>query len=322
MSVLKEFLGWHYLSVYLFQAPQRASLATLHNCVFITSVWEIPGLRREKRANKQKPRWMYDSEAALFKLKLFSCWPAGFNLSEQFFRRYSERTFRMEKAAENTIYDALPRGRSINQDPLHCSADAYCNPRLQFKGRMMDNITWPCIIIDFHWALSSASLKTLSAGHERSAISSLKRSLEGKNCRSLHVQLSSRQMVRKKKILLCDCQKSKATTGIFFTKPRQRDADQKPGPQSLFFAGSTADWTFSHWKEQSRAGNAKTDERRWRESLYFFFPYLCGLPLLWRDFILHPALCWRCWMSIMESVERGRGWRRETRTLTPMQMDK
>lgn len=127
----------------------------------------------------------------------------------------------------------------------------------------------------------------------------------------------------KKNILLCDCQKSKATTGIFLTKPRQRDADQKPGPESLFFAGFTADWTFSHWKEQSRAGNAKTDERRWRELLYFF-PYLCGLPLLWRDFILHPALCWCCWMSIMESVERGRGgrWRRETRTLTPMQMDK
>lgn len=156
MSVLKEFLGWHYLSVYLFQAPQRALVTTLHNCVFITSVWEIPGLRREKRANKQKPRWMYDSEVALFKLKLFSCWPAEFNLSEQFFRRYSERTFRMAKAAENIIYDALPRGRSINQDPLHCSTDAYCNPRLQFKGRMMDNITWPCIIIDFHWALSSA----------------------------------------------------------------------------------------------------------------------------------------------------------------------
>lgn len=248
---------------------------------------------------------MWGSKVVLFKVKSFHCRSAEFKLRKQFSQRYFERTFLMKQ--QNTFLkerDVLARGRSINHHPLHCSAGAYCKPFLQSKGRMMDNITRPCIIMDYHWARSSAELKTISAGHERSAISWLKCSSEGKNHQSLHVQFSTDRRWAKKicSIIAGRAKHLLARRGPNLSSRRPIGSDQI-GPGSLFFAGSTVDGQFLHWEEQSRSTDAKTDEWRCRE-LLFFYPSSAMISFL------HPAPCWCCWMSIMESAAGDRGRRR------------
>lgn len=172
-------------------------------------------------------------------------------------------TFRM-KAAEII---ARIRARSINQHAVHCHAD--CEPFLQFSGGMMDNITRPCIIMDYHWAWSSAELKTISARHQRSAVFMAKTLISEKNSRSrsLRVQSSSRQTASKK---FCSVTARVNQPRESFSKP-SRIRNQAWGLCS--HCTPTADGRFLRWKEQSRAKNAKSR----RKAVQSFFSYFLSL---------------------------------------------